>query len=378
MTQRAMTRNSKTLAAALFVGTALTTAAWAQFGSGPLIPPAAPAGTPVPMGGPTMPGGSPNTPGGSPFISGRMPFANGTVTAVDAAGTITLAPMFGGGAPQTVKVTDTTQITATRAGTVGDLKVGDKIQVRGVPTGITASQIAVSDSADTTTTGVSLPPAGPRFGPRFGGPAPRPDRTAAGLRAGDRQDHGAEPADGFGLRCRSSHPARRRRRQDQPDRIGEDRRPQSRRPDHGKRQGRRRRRPRRFSRLSVSTPTSAKISDDACPALEPCHAPPAARDRSAHQSPAAQGLQDDILERQPRGRPHIIEVVAVRQRLQARAERLKMGFILRQQVRRDAHFAYLRPSPSLPAAGRPSGSGAVLPRPERAAGRLGTAATAAP
>lgn len=162
-----MTRSSKTLAAALLAGTALTTAAWAQFGGSPMVPPTGPTEMPLPMGG------GPNPAGGNPFGNGRMPFANGPVTAVDAAaGTITLTPMFGGGAPQTVKVTDTTQITATRVGAVGDLKVGDTIQVRGVPTGITASQITAGDGADPPGGSISPLPAGPRFGGKFNGSRP--------------------------------------------------------------------------------------------------------------------------------------------------------------------------------------------------------------
>lgn len=160
-----MTRSSKTLLAALLAGTALATAAGAQFGGGPMVPPAGPAGMPMPMGG------GPNMAGGNPFGMGRMPFANGTVTAVDAAtGTITLAPMFGGGTPQTVRVTDATQITAMREGTVGGLKVGDTVQVRGVPTGITASQITAGDGADPPVGGFL--PTGPRFGGKPGGPRP--------------------------------------------------------------------------------------------------------------------------------------------------------------------------------------------------------------
>lgn len=161
-----MTRSSKTIAAALLVGTALTTAAGAQFGGGgPMVPPAGPAGMPMPMSGSL-------SPAGSPLGGGRLPFANGTVTAVDAAaGTITLTSMFGG-APQTVKVTDATQITATREGMVGDLKVGDTIQVRGVPTGITASQITAGDGDEAMGGSTGLLPAGPRFGGKFNGGRP--------------------------------------------------------------------------------------------------------------------------------------------------------------------------------------------------------------
>lgn len=171
MTTFSMTRGGKTLAVALLAGTALTTAAWAQFGGGgPMVPPA-PTGTPtmgMPMGGGPngVPmSGRPNMTGGSPFGLGRLPFANGTVTVVDAAaGTVTLAPMFNGGTPQTVRVTGETKITATREGTVGDLKVGDTIQVRGVPTGITAAQITAGDTADMTGGGMGMMPTGPRSG----------------------------------------------------------------------------------------------------------------------------------------------------------------------------------------------------------------------
>ncbi len=128
---------SKIAAAALAVGTVLATAALAQFGGQPA--PNAP-GNPF--------GGGPN-PRGVPFGGGHSPFAVGTVGAVNAAaGTVTLTPMFGEGSGQTVKVTGETQISAQKAATVADLKVGDAVQVRGVPTGITASAITAGDSAD--------------------------------------------------------------------------------------------------------------------------------------------------------------------------------------------------------------------------------------
>ena len=179
MIKSSMTRTGKTLTTALLAGTALTTAAWAQFGGGgPMVPPA-PTGVPT-MGMPTGGGpsgvpmsGRPNMTGGSPFGMGRLPFANGTVTAVDAAsGTVTLSPMYGGGAPQTVRVTGETKITATRAGTVGDLKVGDTIQVQGVPTGITATQITAGDSADMAGGGMGMMPGMMLTGPRLGAGQP--------------------------------------------------------------------------------------------------------------------------------------------------------------------------------------------------------------
>lgn len=151
-----MIRSHKMLATAVLAGLALTTAAWAQFEGGPLVPP---ANNPF--------GGKPNTPspGANPFGRGRMPFATGTVSAVDAAaGTVTLTPMFGANAGQTVKVTGTAQITALTEAKVGDLKVGDKVQVRGVPTGIAASQITAGESGDTPMGGMTMPFGGMPFG----------------------------------------------------------------------------------------------------------------------------------------------------------------------------------------------------------------------
>lgn len=132
-----MTRNHKTLMAAVLADLALTTAAWSQLSGGPLVPP---ANNPF--------SGKPNAPSGNSFGQGRMPFALGSISAVNvAAGTLTLTPMFGG-AGQTVKVMDTSQITALTEAKVKDLKVGDKVQVHGVPTSITASQITAGDSGD--------------------------------------------------------------------------------------------------------------------------------------------------------------------------------------------------------------------------------------
>ena len=177
-TTRRMTQGGKALTAALLAGMALATAAWAQSGGGPMVPPAPMPQTGMPRTGMPATGmpatGMPPMAGGNPFGAGRLPFASGTVTAVDAAaGTVTLTPMFGGGTPQTVRVTGETKITATREGTVGDLKVGDTIQVRGVPTGITAAQIAVGDGADMAGgMGMGMMPMGPRQGGRAGGGMP--------------------------------------------------------------------------------------------------------------------------------------------------------------------------------------------------------------
>lgn len=84
-------------------------------------------------------------PGGG--FNRRMPFAIGKVTAVDAAAsTITITSQFGGGGSQTIKTQDTTTIVLQITATVSDLKVGDKIEVQGVPTGITASSLTIGQS----------------------------------------------------------------------------------------------------------------------------------------------------------------------------------------------------------------------------------------
>ncbi len=124
---------------ALLAGSLLTAGtAHAQFGGG--VPP-----TP---GGP-FGGGMPNAPGAgaNPFSSAKMPFAMGTVTAVDAgAGNVVVRSQFGGEL-RTLKVGKATEITARAESKVSDLKVGDTVQVRGVPSGITASQISAGEAA---------------------------------------------------------------------------------------------------------------------------------------------------------------------------------------------------------------------------------------
>lgn len=101
--------------------------------------------------------------GGGGFQGGRpnrAPFAFGTVSSVDAtAGTITITPQFGGNGPQTIKVDSAAQVVTQASVALSDLKVGDRIAVQGVPTGITASAITAGD-----------PPAGLPGGGGFGGP----------------------------------------------------------------------------------------------------------------------------------------------------------------------------------------------------------------
>lgn len=161
-------RGGRTLALTLLAGAALGTAAWAQFGGGGPSPFG--TGAPNPNGTNPFGTGMPNTSGPNPFGSGRLPFAVGTVSAVDsAAGTVTLTPTFGGGAGQTVRVSDTTRIVGMTDSTVAGLKVGDTVQVRGVPTGIVAAQITAGDSADAP--GAADAPMADPFGGHPNGPA---------------------------------------------------------------------------------------------------------------------------------------------------------------------------------------------------------------
>jgi hypothetical protein len=99
-------------------------------------------------------------PGGG---GGRMPFAFGTVSSTDAtANTITITTRNGDS--QVVKMGGGATITTETAVAITDLKVGDQVEVQGIPTGITASTL----TAGTPPQG--LPGAG-GFGERgFGGP----------------------------------------------------------------------------------------------------------------------------------------------------------------------------------------------------------------
>ncbi len=75
--------------------------------------------------------------------SGRPPFTFGTVSAVDAnAGTITVTSPSGGSGgsnSQVIKVSAGAQFVTQSEVAAADLKVGDQVQVRGLPTGITVS-----------------------------------------------------------------------------------------------------------------------------------------------------------------------------------------------------------------------------------------------
>ena len=125
-------------------------------------------------------GGGPNN-GPDPFGGGgrqggmgrRSPLASGTVTAVDVqAGTITVSSVFGD--PQVIQTQGTTTIVSQTAASVSDLKKGDTIEVRGIPTGLTASSLTIGKSPLGGFGGP--PPPGSFGGPPppggFGGPPP--------------------------------------------------------------------------------------------------------------------------------------------------------------------------------------------------------------
>ena len=117
----------------------------------------------------------------------RPPFAFGAITAVDtAAGTITINSQFGGGAPQVIKVgADSSVVTQTDT-TVADLIVGDQVQVSGMPTGITVSQITVG-----------TPPAGLPGGPGGRGGPGGPGGPGGG--GGNAAGGGAPAPQGYAM-----------------------------------------------------------------------------------------------------------------------------------------------------------------------------------
>jgi len=121
--------------------------------------------------------------GGNRGGNRRAPFAFGTVSAVDTgAGTITVTSQFGGGT-QTIQTQGTTQIVSQAAAQVSDLKVGDKVQVQGIPTGITASALSIGASpfANLGGNGGAPPPAGGNGGGAPPAPAaPQSFAMAAG------------------------------------------------------------------------------------------------------------------------------------------------------------------------------------------------------
>lgn len=94
------------------------------------------------------PGG--NFGGGANFMA-QMPFSMGTVTGGDpATGVIVVKSQFGG-ASQTIKASSDTKFVVMSEVKVSDLKVGDQVQIQGVPTRITANSISAGELPDVLT-----------------------------------------------------------------------------------------------------------------------------------------------------------------------------------------------------------------------------------
>ena len=106
-------------------------------------------------GGPGGPGGFAG-PGGMP---GQMPFVMGSIKGIDVANRlITVATPFGGD-DLTARIAGGAAIVKQAGGKASDLKVGETVQVQGIPTAISATNLTIGQ-----------PPAFMRGG--FGGPSP--------------------------------------------------------------------------------------------------------------------------------------------------------------------------------------------------------------
>jgi hypothetical protein len=101
-------------------------------------------------------------PGGAPPIFGTVDSVNAT------ANTITVSTPQGD--TGTVKISSTTVINTEKTITVADLKVGDKVQVSGAPTGITAASIVDGDVAAAMPSFGFRRPGGGGGAPGGGGP----------------------------------------------------------------------------------------------------------------------------------------------------------------------------------------------------------------
>lgn len=126
-----------------------------------------PAGPPPGgFGGPDRGGNNGRSGSDRAGFPGRPPFASGTVSAVDVnAGTITITSQLGGNSSsQVITVGSAAQLITQFEVAVADLKVGDQVQIQGIPTGITVSQLTAGQPP------FGLPGAG-GFGPGgLGGP----------------------------------------------------------------------------------------------------------------------------------------------------------------------------------------------------------------
>jgi hypothetical protein len=150
-----------------------------------------PAGQPPAQPGqPGQPGGRQGgRQGGFGNFATRMPFATGQVTGGDpATNTIIISSQFGGS--QTVHVGADTKIVALVQIDASKLKVGDTIQVQGVPKEITASSITAGDVPDFLTAGLR----GGRGGNGAAGANGNSPGTVAATGAAGGQNNAAQPA----------------------------------------------------------------------------------------------------------------------------------------------------------------------------------------
>jgi mono/diheme cytochrome c family protein len=107
-----------------------------------------PGGSGRDLPGQRSPGSSLRGPGGPGGIGGQTPIMMGVITEADAGnGTISFTSQFGGG-DQSIKVNANTKYSTQTTAAVEDLKVNDRVQVQGVPTGITANSILTGDLPD--------------------------------------------------------------------------------------------------------------------------------------------------------------------------------------------------------------------------------------
>ncbi len=109
-----------------------------------LAPSAHAQGGPPPTGqGPF--GGPPQGPGG---FMGNAPFVMGTVAEVGQTQKMIAVTVPFGGDERIIKVTDKTKMVTQRDAKVSELKVGDQVQVGGVPTGIRANSLTIGEAPD--------------------------------------------------------------------------------------------------------------------------------------------------------------------------------------------------------------------------------------
>ncbi|MBM3493111.1 MAG: hypothetical protein FJX72_02130 [Armatimonadetes bacterium] len=124
--------------AALAVGLVMFGAMAARF-----LAPSAPAHAQGgPQGGPPGFGQGPGGPGGRP------PFVMGQVLEVGLTQKMIAVSSPFGGDEQMIKVTDKTKIVTQTDAKVSTLKVGDQVQVNGMPTGIRASSLTIGEAPD--------------------------------------------------------------------------------------------------------------------------------------------------------------------------------------------------------------------------------------